>query len=685
MQYLAGIMLTKHLSGLVIRDLLAAIALMILLSSSSVYAAYPELTFTLDDVHSPVLSAKMIRVHLSGSQLSRLEVRIGKVMVQGKVWHNLTLSCYQFHLTSHLIDCTRGKLYLSDLVVLSTAFRFIPQEKTIEIDINPVVNEHWRFSMRWDERIWRSSLTIINGQSQYVAQWLPNKETLPLFSEGRINGVVTLHGNAQGLNKILLDLSVNALAFSDRSGLHAGENVNMAMTVIATRAARNKQWEWQSDINWLGGEIFWQPIYLIGSGQRLSLNGTVDEKNVQIHKGKLVFEDIGQFDFSGVMVRSDNRLRDFELRTDNLELSNLFDRILKPFLENTVFSEMEVSGYGALDWRYRNGQSESLILDLNNASVIDKRSRFAFEEINAHIPWKRESMTTADISILNGEILRIPLGNVHVPLKINNFNFSLSELVLPVLDGALKLEEFSASYRDHGWQWQFSGELFPVSMEKLTAALQIQKMHGTLSGVIPWVNYDGATIAVDGTLLFNVFDGTMVAKNLILFEPLGLTPHLKVDLEMRNLDLDLLTRTFSFGSMQGRIDMDMHNLELASWRPTKFDANLLSSPGSYPRRISQAAIQNISALGGMRAAAIIQRSFLRFFKEFGYSKIGWRCSLRNNVCRMGGIESESDGYVIVKGGGVPAITVMGYNQDVSWHELVNRLKRVTQGNDPIIQ
>jgi len=148
----------------------------------------------------------------------------------------------------------------------------------------------------------------------------------------------------------------------------------------------------------------------------------------------------------------------------------------------------------------------------------------------------------------------------------------------------------------------------------------------------------------------------------------------------------LLTRTFSFGNMQGRIDVAVNGLELANWKPVKFDASLMSSPGDYPRRISQAAVQNISSLGGAGAAAAIQRSFLRFFEQFGYSKIGWSCELRNEVCRMGGVESAPQGYIIVKGGGVPAITVMGYNRNVNWRELIDRLQRITQGNvKPIIQ
>ncbi|HAJ72846.1 MAG TPA: hypothetical protein DCO68_12295, partial [Methylophilaceae bacterium] len=96
--------------------------------------------------------------------------------------------------------------------------------------------------------------------------------------------------------------------------------------------------------------------------------------------------------------------------------------------------------------------------------------------------------------------------------------------------------------------------------------------------------------------------------------------------------------------------------------------------------ISQRAVQNISALGGAGAAAAIQRSFLSFFEQFNYEKIGLSCQLRNDICQMGGVESTQGGYVIVKGSGIPAITVMGYNHTVGWSELLSRIKRITDSN-----
>jgi hypothetical protein len=152
------------------------------------------------------------------------------------------------------------------------------------------------------------------------------------------------------------------------------------------------------------------------------------------------------------------------------------------------------------------------------------------------------------------------------------------------------------------------------------------------------------------------------------------------------MDLALLTKTFSFGDMQGRLDGDVQGLELSGKQPVKFDARFYSSPGSYPKKISQRAVQNISALGGAGAAAAIQRSFLRFFEVFNYQAIALSCKLRRGICEMGGVEEAQSGYVMVKGSGIPSITVLGYNRKVGWKELLERVQDVTTGNSkPVIK
>ena len=193
----------------------------------------------------------------------------------------------------------------------------------------------------------------------------------------------------------------------------------------------------------------------------------------------------------------------------------------------------------------------------------------------------------------------------------------------------------------------------------------------------------GDSQTLDGALVISVFDGYLHATGLRLREPFGVASYLSADIEARHIDLAQLTEAFSFGSITGFVDADVRGLELAHWRPVGFDARIVSSPGDYRRRISQRAVQNIGALGGAGAIAAIQRSLLQVFDTFGYSELGLHCRLERGVCLMDGIDGETranGGFVIVRGGGVPALDVIGYNRRVDWDELVNRLQRVIAEN-----
>jgi len=260
------------------------------------------------------------------------------------------------------------------------------------------------------------------------------------------------------------------------------------------------------------------------------------------------------------------------------------------------------------------------------------------------------------------------------------------EIDLPLLDGGLNLRDISAVWVDKGWHWHLRAEVVPISMTDLSHALSWPAMQGKVSASIPLVTYSQGVLITEGDLRFKLFDGTIDVSKLTMRTPLGIAPRLNADIHMRNLDLGTLTRTFSFGAIEGKLDGDVNNLRLANWKPVNFDAAFYSSPGKYPKKISQRAVENISSLGGASAAAAIQRSFLRFFDQFNYAKLGISCKLRGDYCAMDGIESTGDAYVIVKGSGVPSITVLGYNRNVSWGELLERLKRVTAGNSkPIIE
>jgi hypothetical protein len=532
------------------------------------------------------------------------------------------------------------------------------------------------FDYRFDTGKWQGSAQLRNVSAKQFAILLPT--SMPLPTQGKLDGSLNISGDASGVAVIDADIRLDDAGFSDASGLHAAEKLNGTARLSAAR--KGTVLAWQGDVAWQSGEIFWEPLYLRG-GHQLSASGSLDGAYLKIERAVVGLPETGRIQLTALLDTKQGALVECTARGENLALEKLFSDYIKPFLGKGALAESSLYGHADMDWQYRGGATQSLRLALRDVGIADAEHRFALLGVNSEIDWQADAPGIASIAFAGGALLGMPLGRGQWAIQMRGMEFGVLQGVLPVLDGKLELRNFKLHRKDAAWHWQFAASLSQISMEQFSQAAGWPKMLGTLAGSIPRVSYDGHEINVDGALLFNVFDGTVAATRLKLADPLGRAPRLSGNLNMRELDLDLLTRTFSFGNMQGRIDVDVNNLELQDWQPTRFDVRLTSSAGNYPKKISQKAVQNISALGGAGAAAAIQRSYLRFFENFGYERIGWSCMLRNGVCTMGGLDSDNGGaYAIVKGGGIPAITVMGYNRNVGWNELLTRLKRVLQGN-----
>ena len=180
-------------------------------------------------------------------------------------------------------------------------------------------------------------------------------------------------------------------------------------------------------------------------------------------------------------------------------------------------------------------------------------------------------------------------------------------------------------------------------------------------------------------------DAVVVAVAKGNVTPAGVLPRLRADLAVRGIDLEVLTRALSFGSIEGRLDGDVKGLVLENWQPVAFDAVLRTPENDGSRhRISQRAVDNLASLGG--ANAVLSSTFLRIFKEFSYHSLGLSCRLQAGVCTMGGVERAERGYYIVRGGGMPPrVDVIGFNPRVDWATLLERLRPVAASKGPVVQ
>ena len=630
-----------------------------------------QIMLNIADIAAPSLTAHDIRLLLPND--GSAELNIAELHVAEQSWLKVRVHCEEFSLSTMQMTCRKGKLDAAADLSFEFSYNFSSQR--LELALSSINQEQLQASVDLKVQPWRATMQLRNLQGKRLATFMPGTWLLP--SQGVLNGALELQGDASGVLRVQADMQMAEVAFADASGLHAAEKLAAKLSLHAERSGT--QWDWRGNLDWQGGELFWQPLYLRG-GHTLQASGQWDGARLKITQTVAQLAGVGKIEMAALWDAHKNELLECVLHGSDLSLERLFADYARPFLNGSVLAASELSGRGDMDWQYRNGATQALSIVLHDAGLQDGQKRFVLHGVNADIPWRADAATQASISFSGGALWGAPLGATAVQMAMRGLEFSVPAAILPLLDGKLALHDFHLRREQDEWQWNFSGELMPISMRSLSTALHWPEMQGILSGTIPQVSYANKLLSVDGALLFHVFNGSVAAHQLTLFDPFGRAPRLSGSLNMRGLDLDLLTRTFSFGNMQGRIDVSVDNLELVNWQPARFDARIASSAGEYQRKISQKAVQNISALGGTGGVAALQRSYLRFFENFGYDRIALSCMLRNGVCAMDGVEPVGGGYVIIKGGGIPAINVVGYNRSVDWNELLSRLQRVMRDN-----
>lgn len=483
-------------------------------------------------------------------------------------------------------------------------------------------------------------------------------------------------------NDFSVDIAFNAANFSDESGLHAGENLNGQVKLAAKSI--NDSWIWNGLISWDKGELFWQPFYFGKAGNKFEINGTFKAPMLNVENASLMVNEVGKMAANVQINTQTKAVEDIKVTAKDVDFAGLYAVFLRPMVEKSAFGNLDVSGKADWQFEIKNLEPSSFELNLRDANIEDKNGKFAFKQLNAHLPWDYENAKKINLNYKSGHLLKMPLGNTNLSAEINRYSFTTPQLTLPILDGALNFTDLSAAMISDNWYWHLSMNLTPISMSEFSKALGWPTMQGKISGQVPQVSYAGKQLNMDGAMTFSVFNGTIGMNNLKIDDPLGVVPRLSADLLMRNLDLGELTRTFSFGDIEGKLDGDVKNMLLENWKPVYLDASIQTSEGKHLKKISQRAVENITAFGGEGTAAALQRTFLRFFKEFNYDKIGLSCKLRQDVCEMGGVESTATGYVIVKGKGIPAVNVNGYTQKVSLADLLSRIKRITDSNTKML-
>ncbi len=423
------------------------------------------------------------------------------------------------------------------------------------------------------------------------------------------------------------------------------------------------------------GEMLFNEVYVDFSGYPITIDGQLSWQSA----GYLIAAELTNK--QSLALSLDASLNNsFEWSNPNLRAlvidSHHFNQhILGSVLGIYGFGESGMSGQFEVIATSDSEPFDQWNLTFNDYYFLNEPRKIAAEALNGRVDW-HQSQANDDSSLSWQGLL---LAGLPVNAANITFNFSQDHFELigthdfPVFNGAiqlgqLKLDElFSESI-----EMNLYANILPISLKLITEKMGWPIMAGSISGEIPGMVKQGQVIKFLGALDLDVFAGNMLIDNLSLERLFGVAPVIAADVKFDGFDLSLLTETFGFGLITGKLSGIIDDLRITNWKTDRLDAEVFTVKAKGVKQtISQRAIDNISSLGGIQGA--ISKTFLRFFDDFRYKKIKLSCKLHNSVCEIGGIKNQNNQFTIVEGGGIPNINIVGFVRTINWDEFISRL------------
>ena len=390
------------------------------------------------------------------------------------------------------------------------------------------------------------------------------------------------------------------------------------------------------------------------------------------------------------MLAADGAPRRLDLAARSGTLDAVPARYLSGWLGLAGLSDLALSGEFDARLRVEDGALAMVDAGFGNVSLLDPRQRFRIEGLDGTLRHVADGSVDSELRWQQGRLYDLAFGAIRLPLRSDGGTLRLSEpAALAMLGGEVRLEGFTLRPPDAGGGLRigFGLALDGLDLGQLSKTLGWPEFGGTLGGRIPSARYADERLDFDGGLSIQAFDGRIDVGALAMERPFGVAPTLSADLALHDLDLLAITEVFDFGSITGRLHGRIDGLRLVDWTATAFDAELHTEPRRGVRqRISQRAVQDISSVGDASFVTTLQGRLIGLFDDFGYRRIGIACRLENEVCRMSGLHSAGDGFTIVEGAGVPKLQVVGFNREVDWPTLLERLAAAAAGDvAPVVE
>ncbi|MCG7921598.1 MAG: hypothetical protein N0C81_13855 [Candidatus Thiodiazotropha lotti] len=643
-----------------------------------------------DNLRSDEWSAEGIHLNLNqtaeglGLQLTLSE--FNHQALAGSI-KGIDLRCAEVLQVNHSYFCPQGSLSIAESPYggqqANVELNYIDSEHVeIKLDGLTVAQGGVSFDLKMTKSNWQLNLNGSELNVDKLRALLPREIVPPSWD---VSASISIKAKLSGSTSVLKQADVSAeikkLNYADEEGLQVAEEGSGKLHIQAEK--RDRGWAGSARLVLDQGQYYSDPFYidLTDAPLHLNLKGvwTTALNQLQLKQADLQWlptvdlKGSAQVDLTELAVQHAN----IQFGTDHLD--QLYQTIIQPMVIGSMADELEITGGIQGEIELVDGEVAQFRSQLKSIDVDDLRGVFALNDLQGFLAWSnRENAQTSQFHVKTGHLYQIPHGPLSVNLQALPNGISLQKpLDIQLLGGHIIIDRLEAKNLFHGSpEWETGAEVINLSLQDLSTAFDWPSLSGELNGKLPRMHYLDESLDFDGALQVDVFGGQIKVEQLKIKQPLGRVPELFASAEMTGLDLEQITRTFSFGHIEGGLEGWINGLHLLSWEPVAFQAQFNSpEDDDLPHRISQRAVDNLTSIGNGMGGSL-QNTFLGIFKEFRYNRIELQASLDGDLAELGGIDHPNGGYYLVKGAGLPRIDVIARNRRVAWKTLVERLKNI---------
>jgi translocation and assembly module TamB len=495
---------------------------------------------------------------------------------------------------------------------------------------------------------------------------------------------------------IIVDvLTVEELAYMAADGMAGLAGGEIRARGKAVAGGERLQVDLAADFR--AGEMLWGSLYADLS----SLEGTLglrgdydfDSRTVAARELTLTVADVGTVYLSGSVSAEAAELQG---KAEFPDLVSAHIGLFQPLLATGLPSIAELQPTGSLDlsadlqrqgdlWHLRGDiRPQGVNVSLSDGEAKGIRGRIPFDlRMGPGVEDPAAAEKTGEIS-LDG----LRLG----PLTMNPATLGLSStlnrmtlhnpLILYAAGGSVEIAALRASLTEGRPDIAARVRVEGVDLEALTRQLDLPRMTGRIGADLGEIHYHEGVLRAPGTAGINAFGGSILVSNMSFEAPFSPYSTFHADIDFTGINLHQLTRTFAFGEMNGIVDGYIHDLRLFGSTPSRFTA-AVETRSQGKRNISVKALNNLTLISqGGGISSVLSRGIYRFIDFYRYRKIGFQCSLENDVFQLRGTAlSGSEDYLVYGGILPPKIDIIAPNHPISFKEMVKRLGRLDRAGD----